>query len=233
MPLRIAVPDGLFPDQSYIDKVKPGGTGAGACDHKLLWNYHSLSQLLVNAGFEVEVLEYWNDNKQFLFRKWDPVAGNVLRSYHNDDRNNVAGGVIGYTSLIIDAKKPGGKPEGLVRAIRMRQIEGVFYVNIDDYISTIDTAIDLNKDNHQLSEAIREVKLFMLQLSAELEQKGLDEGNQYPEEKLVNLDGLIKDMKEEIDRTQGTLRASAHTACIDVLLQLALQKDNNTQALEN
>ena len=36
---RIAVPDGFHTDPSYIENVKPGGTGEGSEDHKNLFNY--------------------------------------------------------------------------------------------------------------------------------------------------------------------------------------------------
>src|SRR5258708_35780542 len=55
--LRIAVPDGLHPDSEYIDYVKPGGTGAGADDHKELFTYLTLTDVLEKAGFQVNLLE--------------------------------------------------------------------------------------------------------------------------------------------------------------------------------
>ena len=44
--LRIAVPDGFHPEPGYIEYVRPGGTGIGADDHKVLYNYQSLRKLL-------------------------------------------------------------------------------------------------------------------------------------------------------------------------------------------
>ena len=41
--LRVAVPDGFHADQDYIECVKPGGYGAGADDHKLLYNYKTFT----------------------------------------------------------------------------------------------------------------------------------------------------------------------------------------------
>ena len=35
--IRIAVPDGNFPNEDYIKYVKPNGTGLGAMDHKILY----------------------------------------------------------------------------------------------------------------------------------------------------------------------------------------------------
>src|SRR5450631_4653063 len=37
--LRVAVPDGFHPDPKYIDHVRPGGSGPGADDHKVLYNH--------------------------------------------------------------------------------------------------------------------------------------------------------------------------------------------------
>ena len=48
--LRIAVPDGLHPDQQYVDAVRPGGTGPGAEDHKVLYSCRSLQDVLAKGG---------------------------------------------------------------------------------------------------------------------------------------------------------------------------------------
>jgi len=44
--LRVAVPDGFHPNPGYIERVKPGGTGPGAGDHKILYTYRTLSAIL-------------------------------------------------------------------------------------------------------------------------------------------------------------------------------------------
>jgi predicted SAM-dependent methyltransferase len=102
--LRIAVPDGFHKDQSYIDFVKPGGSGAGADDHKILYTYQSLSAMLKRVGFTVELAEYFNESKEFVQNKWSAKDGYIHRSMINDKRN--ADGQPHYTSLIIDAIKP-------------------------------------------------------------------------------------------------------------------------------
>lgn len=102
--LRIAVPDGYKPDEEYINYVKPGGTGAGADDHKILYNYQIMKSLLEKAGFKVEVLEYWDEHGEFHFAEWIVDEGKVLRSRRFDHRN--ATGELKYTSLIVDAIKP-------------------------------------------------------------------------------------------------------------------------------
>lgn len=102
--LRIAVPDGFHFSKEYIDYVKIGGSGRGAGDHKVLYDYKLLGDLLTEVGFSVNALEYYDENQNFHEKKWDDVNGIIHRSkkfgYISRD------GIVGYTSLIIDAKKP-------------------------------------------------------------------------------------------------------------------------------
>lgn len=102
--LRIAVPDGNHPDENYIDYVKPGGYGDGSDDHKVLYTIDSLSQLLIDAGFKVQPLEWFDCNGQFHFSSWDIEKGMVSRSMRFDHRNH--SNPTAYTSLIVDAVKP-------------------------------------------------------------------------------------------------------------------------------
>ncbi|MEO6288156.1 MAG: methyltransferase domain-containing protein [Dyadobacter sp.] len=101
--LRVAVPDGFNPSEEYINYVKPGGTGNGADDHKLLYNYQIMSGFLTEIGFTVKLLEYFDENGQFHKAPWNPEDGMIRRSADHDDRNK--DGKLGYTSLIIDAYK--------------------------------------------------------------------------------------------------------------------------------
>lgn len=102
--LRIAVPDGFHPDERYIEYVKPGGIGLGSDDHKVLYNYITLSDLLTSAGFDIELLEYWNEKGSFKAVPWNIDDGMVRRSIKYDDRNKNGKPI--YTSLIIDAIRP-------------------------------------------------------------------------------------------------------------------------------
>jgi len=102
--LRLAVPDGLHPDPGYIEHVRPGGTGAGAEDHKVLYTYKSLDSELSAAGFVVRLLEYWDEAGCFHFHEWSDDAGRISRSSRYDRRNLEA--PLSYTSLIVDAVKP-------------------------------------------------------------------------------------------------------------------------------
>lgn len=101
--LRVAVPDGLQASKEYIDMVKPGGTGNGAWDHKILYTYKLMSGFLEEIGFKVKVLEYFDENGKFHKSPWNTEDGMVRRSADHDDRNKH--GKLGYTSLIIDAYK--------------------------------------------------------------------------------------------------------------------------------
>jgi predicted SAM-dependent methyltransferase len=101
--IRVAVPDGNHNDPDYINYVKPGGYGAGADDHKVLYNYKSFSRVFEEAGFEIRLLEYFDENGQFISNLWDEGKGKINRSIRFDDRN--INGEPKYTSLIIDAYK--------------------------------------------------------------------------------------------------------------------------------
>lgn len=100
--LRAAVPDGLHPDPAYIEWVDVGGIGPGAHDHKLLYDYASFSRLLAAAGFEVRLLEYWDEQGVLHQADWDPAQGWVRRSVRFDTKER---GGFRYTSIILDARK--------------------------------------------------------------------------------------------------------------------------------
>lgn len=102
--LRIAVPDGLHSSVDYVNNVKLGGFGYGADDHKVLYNYKTLSKVLLDSGFEVKLLEWFDESGQFNFVDWLPSDGLIERSTRFDERNKT--NPTAYTSLIIDAIKP-------------------------------------------------------------------------------------------------------------------------------
>jgi len=104
--LRAAVPDGLHPDPRYVESVRPGGSGAGADDHKVLYRHDSFAAVFRRAGFEVRPCEHFDEAGSFQFREWDPRDGMVWRSLRYDHRNR--DGKPNYTSIILDAVKPSG-----------------------------------------------------------------------------------------------------------------------------
>lgn len=103
--VRVAVPDGLHPDAAYINAVRPGGSGAGADDHKVLYTGETFERVFQEAGFATKLLEYHDVDGRFQFTEWDPCDGFIRRSRRFDPRNQ--GGSLEYTSIILDAVKPG------------------------------------------------------------------------------------------------------------------------------
>jgi len=101
--LRLAVPDGYHPDPNYIEYVRPGGSGFGADDHKILYTYKTMTEKLERAGFKVNLLEYWDEHGKFHYVDWTDEGGRIVRSRRYDKRN--ANGELKYTSLIVDAIK--------------------------------------------------------------------------------------------------------------------------------
>jgi predicted SAM-dependent methyltransferase len=83
------VPDGLHPDPEYIEWARPGGSGSGALDHKVLYDYHSLEDVLQAAGFQVRRLEYFDEEGRFHFATNDVYLSSppvLRRSYRLDRR---------------------------------------------------------------------------------------------------------------------------------------------------
>lgn len=106
--LRLAVPDGLFPDEAYQRLVQVGGPGPvdhPAASHKIVYDYRTLPAVFEEAGFEVRMLEWWDENGNFHAESWDERDGFIYRSARFDHRNR--DGEYRFTSLIIDAVRPG------------------------------------------------------------------------------------------------------------------------------
>lgn len=101
--LRIAVPDSFHSNQEYIEYVKPNGHGVGSDAHKVFYNYKSLESLLLNSGFKVRKLEWFDEFRTFHFNRWNIADGFIRRSVQFDRRNSENS--ILYTSLIIDGIK--------------------------------------------------------------------------------------------------------------------------------
>ncbi len=101
---RVAVPDGLHPKPDYIEAVRPGGNGPGAEDHKVLFTYETFGALFAEAGFDVRLLEYFDEAGQFHATDWETDRGTIRRSRRFDPRNTPDR--VHYTSIILDAIKP-------------------------------------------------------------------------------------------------------------------------------
>tara|TARA_Y100001935_G_scaffold250652_1_gene251176 strand:- start:39518 stop:40153 length:636 start_codon:yes stop_codon:yes gene_type:complete len=100
--VRVAVPDGYFPDEKYINHVKINGIGDGADDHKVLYNYKTFSEVFEKAGFQINLLEYFDEDGKFTYHEWSKDDGMIYRSKRYDKRNKDK---IRYTSIILDAIK--------------------------------------------------------------------------------------------------------------------------------
>ncbi len=98
--IRIAVPDGYHPDSDYIERVRPGGAGLGAEDHKELYTCDLIREALCRQGYQLELLEYFDSAGRFHQRPWRAEDGFVGRSADHDLRNKE--GQLNFTSLIVD-----------------------------------------------------------------------------------------------------------------------------------
>ncbi len=110
--LRVAVPDGRFPDAEYQRTVQVGGPGPPdhpAASHKIVYVAERLEQVFLEAGFAVELLEWWDTNGTFNTHSWHRDDGPIYRSSLLDHRNEnyrSGQGPLGFSSLILDAYKP-------------------------------------------------------------------------------------------------------------------------------
>lgn len=107
--LRVAVPDGNFPNAEYQRMAQVGGPGPAdhpAADHKIVYEYRRFADVFASAGFVVDLLEYCDENGRFHYNQWDPADGAIYRSLRSDHRNQ--NGQWGFVSLILDAHKPLG-----------------------------------------------------------------------------------------------------------------------------
>jgi predicted SAM-dependent methyltransferase len=98
--IRIAVPDGFHPDPDYIEFVRPGGSGIGADDHKVLYDYLTFTRILSEEQYDYQLVEYFDEGGQFHCSRWDTNNGFISRSADYDPKNKIA--PLSYTSLIVD-----------------------------------------------------------------------------------------------------------------------------------
>ncbi|MDR0533622.1 MAG: hypothetical protein LBH01_06685 [Verrucomicrobiales bacterium] len=99
--LRIAVPDGNHPDPAYLADVYLESRKAGR-RQRVLYNYKSLVDCLKQAGFIVNLLEYWDENRVLCTFDWESDNGKIQRSKKSIDNSKP----FLNTSLIVDAIKP-------------------------------------------------------------------------------------------------------------------------------
>ncbi len=105
--LRCAVPDANFRNDWYQNMAKVGGPGPAdhpAYGHKMFYDYQLFRHLFEKVGFEVELLEYCDEQGIFHYRYWNESDGHVGRSLRYDTRNSLE--KLGMVSIIINAYKP-------------------------------------------------------------------------------------------------------------------------------
>jgi predicted SAM-dependent methyltransferase len=105
--IRCAVPDGHFPDKDYQKVVQVGGPGHAdhpASSHKIVHTYKTIISMFEEAGFQVNLLEFCDEDGEFHYNDWDEKAGFIYRSMRFDHRNK--GADLRFVSLIVDAVKP-------------------------------------------------------------------------------------------------------------------------------
>lgn len=110
--LRVAVPDGLFPDPEYQHMVQVGGPGPAdhpAAGHQVVYTAETFAGVFDKAGFEVTLLEWWDATGTFNTTNWSIEDGPIYRSSLMDHRNEAyrnGQGPLGTASLILDAIRP-------------------------------------------------------------------------------------------------------------------------------
>lgn len=105
--LRCAVPDVNFRNAKYQQMVQVGGLGSidhPAFSHKIVYDYKRFKRVFEKVGFEVELLEYCDEDGNFHYMYWNENDGKIGRSFRFDTRNSMK--KLGMVSIVIDAKKP-------------------------------------------------------------------------------------------------------------------------------
>lgn len=95
--IRIAVPDKNHPDPEYIEYVRPGGSGAGADDHKSFWNYSDFIDLAKSLNYKYRLCEYYDEQGKLNMEVMDSENGTITRTARKEVK-----GIDNYSSLIID-----------------------------------------------------------------------------------------------------------------------------------
>jgi predicted SAM-dependent methyltransferase len=109
--LRVAVPDGFHPSQQRQTLRRAGGNEIGAGGHGQLYNHHSFAEAFLAVGFQVQLIEFFDQEGVFHSNHWDVSKGLVKRSLLFDERNIAQ--PFAYTSLVLDAVKPGAAAMGI------------------------------------------------------------------------------------------------------------------------
>jgi predicted SAM-dependent methyltransferase len=109
--LRVAVPDEFHPSQQYQNQLRNDGE-LGTTSSCVLYNHHSFAEVFVSLGFQVRLIEFFDQAGAFHSNQWDVSKGLVQRTLLFDERNITQ--PFAYTSLVLDAFKPDSQAMGLV-----------------------------------------------------------------------------------------------------------------------
>jgi len=109
------VPDGFHPNANYLNWVAPNSNGERFLkmfrqpdepDHKWLWNYQTLVTFLMENGFRVVLLEYFDGRGNFHRTNLNESGGRIWRCAGSGWSMFLSLFVNApYTSLIVDAIK--------------------------------------------------------------------------------------------------------------------------------
>ena len=109
--LRVAVPDGFHPSQQRQMLRSPDSSETSRAEHGSLYNHRSFAEVFLQAGFQVQLIEYFDKQGVFHSHHWDVSKGLIKRTLLFDDRNLAQ--PFAYTSLVLDAVKPSAAAMGL------------------------------------------------------------------------------------------------------------------------
>jgi predicted SAM-dependent methyltransferase len=99
--LRAAVPDGLHPGPRYLAEVTPPADG-----HRVLYTFETFRAVFEEAGFRVQLYEYFDRDGTLHSDPWDPARGTILRSkQYNAAHPDLPFNPVD-TSIILDATRP-------------------------------------------------------------------------------------------------------------------------------
>ncbi len=80
---RVAVPDAFHPSRYYYHLVKPGGWET-PYEHMLFIDHEMLSRIAMEVGFELNLLEYFDEDGVFHSRDYSGEDGVIQRCAHNN-----------------------------------------------------------------------------------------------------------------------------------------------------
>jgi len=109
--LRVAVPDGFHPSQQRRTLQRLGGSELGTGGCATLYNHYSFADAFLAVGFQVQLIEFFDQEGVFHSNHWDVSKGLVKRTLLFDERNIAQ--PFAYTSLVLDAVKPSAVAMGL------------------------------------------------------------------------------------------------------------------------